>query len=238
MESSHCTEEVELLKQLKEVQEILTTAVNSLGGKMPPTAESRYLGNAAKSVNIVADAYFLLREAGRMDASKLLIRPMFDIVISATAVAKKRGFLFRKAYTELEEAKKMYEKNPVNEAGAKKALEDLKRNFRAKPGYPIECKRVDARYTAEVADLLPVYETAYRIYCEFTHSAMRAVQGQLNEATDPVDTTMVIWCVLTILDHLKKQTPASIPDLTAFQSKVLKSQAAMLGTQTGSAIRS
>lgn len=238
MESAHCQEEADLLKQLKELQGILTVAINSLGGKTPPTAESRYIGNAAKSVNIAADAYFLLREAGRVDASKLLIRPMIDIVISATAVATKRGFLFRKAYTELEEAKKLYEKNPVNEAGVKKALEDLKSNFSAKPSYPIECKRVDARYTAEVAGLLPVYETAYRIYCEFTHSAMRAVQGQLNEATDPIDTTMAIWGVLIMLDLLKRHTPADVPDLTAFQSKVLRSQAAMLGTQTCPAIKS
>jgi len=238
MEPAHCPEEAALLKQLREIQEILTTAINSLGCKIPPKAESRYLGYAAKSVNVATDAYALLRGAGRVDASKLLIRPMFDIVLSATAVAKKKGFLFRKAYTELEEAKKMYEKNAANEAGAKKALEDLKRRFRAEPSYPIECKRVDVRYTAEVAGLLPVYETAFRIYCEFTHSAMRAVQGQLNEATDPIDTTMVIWCVLTMLDHLKKHTPAKIPSLASFQSEVLKSQAAILGTQTGSAIKS
>jgi hypothetical protein len=238
MASSHCAEEIELLKQLKEVQGILTTAINSLGGKTPPTAESRYLGNAAKSVNVAADAYILLREAARVDASKLLIRPMFDIVISATAVTKKQGFLFRKAYTELEEAKKMYEKNPANEAGAKAALEALKRNFSAKPGYRIECKRVDARYTAEVAGLLPVYETAYRLYCEFTHSAMRAVQGQLNEATDPVDTTMVVWCVLIILNHLKSHTPAKIPDVASLERNVLKAQEKMLRSQVGSAIKS
>ena len=80
-----------------------------------------------------------------------------------------------------------------------------------------------------MAGLLPVYETAYRIYCEFTHSAMRAVQGQLNKATDPIDTTNVIWCVLTMLEQLKKHTPAKVPDLTQFQKKVLESHAALLG---------
>lgn len=229
MESAHCPEEIELLKLLKELQSIMAQALNSLGNKKPPTAESLYLSYAANSVNLAADGYILLREPGRVHASKLLIRPMFDIVLSATAVAKKKGFLFRKAYTELEEAKKIYEKNAANEAGAKKALEDLKRRFQEEPGYPIECKQVNARYTADVAGLLPVYETAYRIYCEFTHSAMRAVQGQLNEATDPIDTTNVIWCVLTMLDHLQKHTPANVPDLTSFQKKVLEGQAALLG---------
>jgi hypothetical protein len=44
---------------------------------------------------------------------------------------------------------------------------------------------VDARLTAEVAGLGPVYETAYRLYREFTHSSMRAVNGQLNHVKEP-----------------------------------------------------
>ena len=58
---------------------------------------------------------------------------------------------------------------------------------------------------------------------------MRAVQGQLNKATDPIDTTNVIWCVLTMLEQLKTHTPANVPDLTQVKKKVVESQAALLG---------
>jgi hypothetical protein len=203
MESAHCPEELELLKLLKELQSIMAAALNSLANKKPNTAESRYISDAAISVNMAADAYLLLREQERVHASKLLIRPMVDIVISATAVTKKKGFLFRKAYTELQEMKRTYDKTPANDASAKTYLERLKRKFQEEPGYPIECQAVDARYTAQVADLLPVYEKAYRIYCEFTHSSTRAIRGSLNQATDPIDTSMVIWSVVFMLEHLR-----------------------------------
>jgi hypothetical protein len=228
MESAHCPEEIELLKLLTELQSKLIAALDSLANTTPASAESRYIGDAAISVNHAADAYLLLRESGRVDASKLLIRPMVDVVISATTVIKKKGFLFRKAYTALQEMKKLYDRTPANEASANAYLERLKKTFQKEPGYPIACKPVDAHYTAEVAGLLPVYEKAYRIYCEFTHSSTRAMRGVLNPPTDPIDTSMVIWAVFLMLEYLQQHTPAVTPDLSAFRQKHQRLQAAML----------
>ncbi|MGD0253900.1 MAG: hypothetical protein ABSC01_14535 [Verrucomicrobiota bacterium] len=66
--------EIEFLKFLKELQPILVKALDSLGGKKPSDAGSSYLGRIAKTVNRASDGYLWLRESGRMDASKLLIR--------------------------------------------------------------------------------------------------------------------------------------------------------------------
>jgi hypothetical protein len=228
MESLHCSQEVEILKLLKELQCILTTALDSLANQKPPSAESRYVSDAAKSVNIAADAYTMLRESGRVHASKLMVRPMIDVVITASAVVKEKGFLFRKAFTEFDDMKKLYEKTPDNEAKAKTYLEQLKKRFQEEPGYPIVCKRVAGRYTAQVAGLLPVYDTAYRIYCEFTHSAVRAVRGGLDQTTDPIDTTMVIWAVGIMLNQLKLFTPANVPNLTPFNERLERGQKAIL----------
>ncbi len=229
MESLHCPEETALLNLLKELQPILMQALNSLANQVVPSAESRYLGDAAKSVNIASDAYIMLRESGRVHASKLMVRPMIEAVISAIAGLKKKGFLFRIAYTELSEIKKLYPKTPENEATANANLEQLKKRFREEPGYPVECKCVDMRYTAEVAGLVETYDMAYRIYCEFTHSTVRAVRGSLDQMTDPIDTPMVIWAVRTTLDHLKVFTPANIPDLAPFNERILLAQKAILG---------
>src|ERR1022692_2161194 len=97
----HCKEELELLNLLKELRCVLETALNSLANQKPPSAESRYVGDAAKSVNIASDGYILLRESGRVHASKLMVRPLIDVVITSTSVTTKKGFLFRVAFTEL-----------------------------------------------------------------------------------------------------------------------------------------
>ena len=218
-----------MLVLLKELRSILGTALDSLANQTPPTPESRYVGDAAKSVNIASDGYILLRESARVHASKMMIRPLIDVVITSTAVTNKKGFLFRVAYTELNKMRKLYDKTSENEARAKAIEESLKKRFSEEPGYPIECKQVDARLTAEAAGMLPVYETAYRLYCEFTHSAMRAVNGQLDQTTDPIDTSMVVWAVSVMLNQLKIFTPASVPDLTPFNERIAQSHKAILG---------
>jgi len=107
-------------------------------------------------------------------------------------------------------------------------LERLKKRFLEETGYPIECKKVDGRYTAEVAGLLTAYDTAYRIYCEFTHSALRAVRGTLDTTTDPTDTSMVIWAVSIMLNQLRLNTPAVVPDLSLYNVRIERAQKAML----------
>ncbi|HZM03970.1 MAG TPA: DUF5677 domain-containing protein [Candidatus Saccharimonadales bacterium] len=194
-----------------------------MGDKSPATAEAAYLGWGAVSVNRAAEGYLWLRESGRVAASKLLVRPALEATFSAIAVIKKHGFLFRKAYSEWEEDKKMFVRDAGGEKEATKALEDLKRAFQqSSPGYPVECKRITVRDAADVAGFLENYESAYRIYCQFTHGAMRAVLGHLDDTTDTIDTPMVSWCVLQMLDHLQTDTPAQIPNLVPFRKRLIR----------------
>ena len=145
---------------------------------------------------------------------------MLDIVLSAVAAMKEKGFLFRKAYTEWDDAKKMFAKDNASKEKAETDLRDLIRAFKEEEAnYPVECKRIDMRYAAEVAGSPHIYEIAYRTYCEFTHSSMRAIHGHLDEATDPVDTSIVIWSVMTMLESLQKHTPAEVPNLASFISR-------------------
>jgi hypothetical protein len=57
----HCKEEFEQLKLLRELSHILSNGLDSLANKIPPTVESRYVGDAAISVNIASDGYIFLR---------------------------------------------------------------------------------------------------------------------------------------------------------------------------------
>jgi len=217
----HGPEEAELLALLTQVQNVLADAIKSLGGESPPSPESFYLGWAAVSVNRAAEAYLWLRESGRVAASKLLVRPALEATFSGAAVIKKHGFLFRKAYSEWEEEKKMFAQHPAGEGASNKNLEDLKRAFeKIDPAYPIECKRATTRETADAAGLLSMYDGPYRIYCQFTHGALAAAQGHLDDATDAWDTHVVIRCVLVVLDLFQRHTPAEVPNLAPFLKKL------------------
>jgi hypothetical protein len=90
------------------------------------------------------------------------------------------------------------------------------------------CETISVKDTAEMAELLPAYEYSYRIYCKFTHSAMRAVTGNLDQGTDLYDTPTIVWCVLFILKQLKQHTPAEIPDLNVFDQRIALLDAELL----------
>ena len=213
--------EVSLLELLEKVQKILADGLNSLGGKSPATPEAHYLSWAAVFVNRAVDGYLHLRKSGRVHASKLLVRPALEAIFSGMAVIKKPGFLFQKAYSEWLEDKKLFVNDEGGEAEANLALDNLKRAFKKKfPNYSPKCKKVNVRDAAEAAGLTNNYE-AYKVYCQFTHGAMRTVFGNLDRQTDNIDTKTVIWCALIMLDQLKEKTPAQVPDLTPFKKELI-----------------
>jgi Family of unknown function (DUF5677) len=186
--------EIEFLKLLKVLQPIFVKALNSLGGKKPPNAGSSYLGRIAKTVNRASDGYLLLREAGRMDASKLLIRPALEAVFCGTAALKDNEFPFRKAYSEWKEDKKLFAKDAEGKQEADEYLRHLQAGFQKHyPAYPIKLQENKIEGIAKMAELSAVYESAYRVYCKYTHSAMRAVSGRLDQGTDLRDTPTIVW---------------------------------------------
>jgi hypothetical protein len=220
MESSpplHGPEELRLLSLLREVHPILGHALDSLGGKTHPTPEAEYLSWNSVSVNHAAGGYLFLRESGRVHASKLLIRPALEAVFSGIAALKSPEFFFRKAYTEWLEDRKLVPKGGTPHAAFDTDFRELEREYQQHyPTRPVKREKVSVAQTAELAGLLPVYNGPYRIYCQFTHGALRAATGDLNEGTDEYDTRIMGWCVLAMLDHLQKHTPAIVPELTKF----------------------
>lgn len=150
-----------------------------------------------------------------VEASKLMIRPIVEAILSSQAVLNKRGFLFRKLYTEHLELMKFDKK--ATAAEKKKAEEDFKAEFLShNKGYPIELKKVDMSYTSQVAKMVNVYEVCYRVYCQFTHVAQAAVTGQLNPITNDLDTPLVTDLVLIALKQLEENASAKIPNLKPY----------------------
>jgi hypothetical protein len=105
----HSQQEIEALQLLNELQKVLDDALNSLSGKPPAESpEAHYMSFVGKAVNTAADGYLVLRQAYRVNASKLLIRPALEVVLAGVAVETERGLLVRKAYSEWKERGKMF----------------------------------------------------------------------------------------------------------------------------------
>lgn len=215
-----------MLKLLKEVQQALADALDSLGSKTPASPEAAYLGSiTGQMVNRAADGFLVLREAMRTDASKLLVRPVIEALFNGAAVMAKRGILFRKAYSELEEDKKMFGKTAAVKAKVDRQVNKVAKKLLGNdPKYPIKRAKLTVADTATAAGMSPMYDGAYRAYCQFTHGAVRAVEGHLDDSTDTHDTWIVVASVLMTLEMLAKHTPAKVPNLEPFLKRLPKSK--------------
>jgi hypothetical protein len=216
----HSTEEIELLQLLKELQCILSDAINSLGGQTPKSPESHYVGFSTVSVNTAADGYLVLREAHRVNASKPLIRQALEAIIFGVAVEKQHGILFRKAFSEWQDWNKMI-KDPNAKIQHKKTWEDFEKKVRKfDAACPIDPRSLTVKEAAEIAKMSEHYEISYRIYCKFTHGALEALAGNLNSITDCDDSRVMIWCAFQAIGLLQRNTPAKFPDLKPLFQKI------------------
>ena len=220
---SHSPEEREGLSLLREMQGALSVAIQSLNDKAPPptNVDCQYLQLAAAFVNRAADGYLVLRDSFRVDASKLLVRPILEAVFKAAAVMKKTGFLTRLAYSEWEEEVKMFKHDPAAKAKAERELKEFKINFsQANPGYPGDYSRATTRQAATESGLKSLYDGTYATYCAFVHAALAAVDGRGVSQTDDRDTEVMTCCVMIILELLSQYTSAQVPDLAPFRQRL------------------
>src|ERR1017187_1980634 len=206
------------LELLGKSQNTLANSINSLDIRAIPKWEIRYLLWAAVFLNQAASGFLILQQAHSRVAAKLLIRPMIEVFLSAQAVMNKRGFLFRKIYTEVLEFCKSDPNatQSVIDATVKQYITAFKDYDKS---YPCEPKKVDMSYTAKVADMVDHYEVTYRVYCKYTHGAQIAVTGALNEVTDVCDTPIVVEIMLRMLSQLQKHTSEKIPELASLKAQ-------------------
>src|SRR3981081_1013085 len=95
--------EQESVALISEIRNALCDAITSQEGKPHPAYSFSYLYYSAGYVNRAADGFVVLRENGRIDASKLLVRPAIEAMFRMTAVSQKPELFYRIAYNEHEE---------------------------------------------------------------------------------------------------------------------------------------
>lgn len=220
-EVEHCDEELRLLGLLREVQERLSEALNSLDRTTLESLEAKYIVPCCRAVNQAAEGYLILRRIGMVSASKILVRPVIEAMFFAGAAASDKGFIFRKAYSEWTDDNKLFCQDDASREEAKVQWAAFKSEFlKLYPGYPTCEKKLDTATIARIAELPQFYEVQYRLYCKFTHAALEAIDGHWEKISEAYDTRTVIACVLKMMELLEAVTQAKIPDLSPYRAQL------------------
>lgn len=221
--------EADSLALVSELQALLTKALDSIAGKSTE-GEVSYLVWGASHVNKTVAGFAELRKRQMVHASKIMVRLVIETTAALIAAMKAPGFLFQKAHSEYQEDKKLItEFRRVLETSGQpigslqQQLVDLECDWqhfeqswsKIRPGDPRSFEKLWFPDILHAADLDPWY-SQYRLYCQFTHGALRATSGDLDEMTDPADNLVVAWLTLLILDKLKQHAPVVVADLGPF----------------------
>lgn len=196
--------EAKSLQLVLDMQLQLAAALNSLTGKQHKGIEDVFPVYSAGHINRAVDGYVLLRKTGRIDSSKLLIRPALEATIKILAVRKRPELLYRIAYTERLEDQKWIGAAARRQGGDytaqdKKNWEEFKKSYSTHfPGQPLIEQKLLLRDAAVIAGLGDYYDSHYRLYCQFTHAAFRAVSRDLDELDTHDNRTMALCTLVGI----------------------------------------
>jgi hypothetical protein len=212
---------------LRDMQQHLADVLKSLGGKSGDGLFEHYLFYSSGQMNRTAEAFIALRETGRVDASKLLVRPAIELLFRQQAIRKKPELLYRMAYSERLEDRKWL--TPVwKRAGKDYDLEDKRQwqKFTRKyekqyPKHPRSETKLTLFDVAKTANLDAYYDSHYRLYCQFTHGAFRAMVGTM-KFSDFEDNRTVAACVFSALEALNQGVKADVPKIAELKQRLFE----------------
>lgn len=208
MAEPHSAEaEEKSLKLVEDFNNELRNALASLEGKKPGLLDT-YRFWSAKHLQRAVDGFVFLRRSGRVDGSKFLVRPAIEMMIRLEAASQHPALFYRIAHSEYLQDKQLLRiagDDPKLQAQNDKNWEGFKNAFISEfPTVPIPDvgDRLKIEHLAEKAGLSPFYNSHYRIYCRYTHGALHASRGNIDEATDRADNQTMAVTALLALDKL------------------------------------
>jgi len=201
--------EIVAMALLWEIQPAIAVALNSLGGKMTKGVEDLYYLYASSHINTAVDAFILLRREHRIDGARLLVRPALETMLRLQAVRVRTYLLYRVLLREALEADKWFGSVARRHGVAYTRVCDrakwqaVKNRCVAQFGADkLEDVPLDSYGAAAAIGLEAYYDSHYRGYCQYTHGALEAVSGSLDELTDPEDTRVMLHSAMIALDAL------------------------------------
>ena len=216
--------EAKSLQLVSDMQLQLAAALKSLTGKQHKGLEDVFPVYSAGHINRALDGYVLLRKAGRIDSSKLLIRPALEATIKILAVRKQPELLYQIAYSERLEDQKWLGSAARRQGGDytaqdKKNWEEFTKAYSEHfPGYPLTERKLSLRDAAVIAGLGDYYDSHYRLYCQFTHAVFRAVSHGLDELDTHDNRTMSLCGLVGIEAAIS--VGGSVPELDTLRKRL------------------
>lgn len=201
--------EAKSLDLVIDVHAELSEALNSLGGKKPRDMREDYKFWSSFYMGRASQGYIVLRKAGGKAESRFLVRPAIEIMLRLEAVRQKPELVYRIGYTETQRRGRKWLKalagsdEKFDEAQFDKRWAQFKKECQAQ--FP-SAKLVDAELTikdaAVAAALGGVYDTIYATYCLYTHGALIAILGGLDEVISEEDNYIMASCLLCAVESL------------------------------------
>ena len=218
------TSELESLKLLSDMQAELRDALNELGGRHGDGLLEHYPFYTAAHINRAVEDYVYLRESGRVEASKHLVRTAIEAFIRLQCVRRRPELLFRIAFTDFNEDKKWA--RSVTGQDVAKAIRAIEvkwaafvQAYRTKyPEHSLTEEELPLRRAAEYAGMEGYYDSHYRLYCRFTHAAFQASIGDLS-GFEPEDNRTMTVCALAAVEALAA-LGASAPNLASLNQRI------------------
>jgi hypothetical protein len=214
--------EAKSLELVRDIQTELVTGLNALGRKSHRGLEDQFPFYSASHINRAVEGYLLLRQQFRFDASRLLIRPAIEAAIKILAVRNQPDLLYRIAYSEHLEDRKLVAR--AADAAAyfaqleEKWCEFVKAYSDHFPKHELVDKRLPLRCAAIAARIEAYYDSAYRLYSQFAHAAFRATTGNLDDLHTHDNRTMAL-CALTGLDAVTSLNESAL-DVEPFRTRL------------------
>jgi len=210
---------------LCDLQSALNAALIFLEGKERKGIMDGFLVFSSAHINRAAAGYIFLRRVPLLEASKLLVRPCIETMFRIHAVRSKPDLLYRIAYGEHRQDLNLVRPAATKtgewakyEAEDEKVWKDFQQAYAVQfPGHSMEDKKLKAEEAARAGGIEGYYDCAYRLYCQFTHGALRAATKSLR--TDHLDDRTMAACVFCGLDTVA-ENGGSAPDLATLQSRL------------------
>jgi Family of unknown function (DUF5677) len=217
--------EIVAMALLSELSPAISVALDSLGRKMTNGVEDLYYLYASRHINIAVDAFILLRREHRIDGARLLVRPALEAMLRLQAVRVKTYLLYRVLLGEAREADKWFGGVARRHGVAYTRVCD-------RDEWQAFKTRCIAQFGAEKVEDIPLnsydaaaaigaeayYDSHYRGYCQYTHGALEAVSGSLDELTDPEDTRVMLHSAMIALEALS-DVSAECPGIASFRKR-------------------
>lgn len=206
--------EEESLKLVEDFVAELTNALASFEDKAPPrTLLSKYRFWSSKHLHRAVAGFAFLRRQGLVDSSKFFVRPAIEIVIRLETASKHPDLFYRIAFSEHrrdETFLREVDKRLNNEARSKENRKRFEANWeifrdaftKEFPNTPKVDKELSMAFAADKAGMQILYAGYYRIYSQYTHGALLASIGYLDQGTDLADNPIMANCAATALDTL------------------------------------